>query len=133
MFGNLDTMLVEELVGRLQVAEDADAEEQEAANGGHTGQLLLTEEQWEARRRQRGKERAHGSSVRRGGGEKSDGRDGGRDDDDDGTSTCSGRSRSRYRGRCFECGERGHQARNCPRKKKKAALMCDVDEEPTLL
>ncbi|CAN6238160.1 unnamed protein product [Urochloa humidicola] len=135
MFGNLDTMAVEELVGRLQVAEDADAEEQEATNGGQTGQLLLTEEQWEARRRQRGKERVHGGGARRGGGEKGDGHGGERDEDDDdgGSSTSSGRGRSRYRGRCFDCGVRGHMAKDCPRKKKERALLADVDEEPTLL
>jgi hypothetical protein len=49
MFGNLNPMSLEELVGRLQVAEDADTEEQEATNGGHTEKLLLTEEQWKRR------------------------------------------------------------------------------------
>jgi hypothetical protein len=132
MFGDLNTMSMEELVGRLQLAEDAEVEEQEATKG-HTEQLLLTKEQWEARRHQRGKEHTHNGGVRRGGSKKGDGRDGEREYDDDGTSTCSGRSRSRYRGKCFECGERGHQARDCPRNKKEAALLCDADEEATLL
>jgi hypothetical protein len=91
------------------------------------------QEQWEARWRQRGKEHAHGGGARRGGGEKGDGRGGECDDDDDATSTCSGRSRSHYQGRCFECEERGHQAKYWPRKKKEATLMCDVKEEATLL
>jgi hypothetical protein len=43
MFGDLNTMSMEELVGRLQLAEDAKAEEQEATKG-HTEQLLLTKE-----------------------------------------------------------------------------------------
>ena len=44
MLGDLDNMSIEELVGRLQVAEDADVEDREATNGGNAGQLLLTEE-----------------------------------------------------------------------------------------
>jgi hypothetical protein len=118
MLADIDTMEIEELVGRLQVAEDADAEDQAASSAEHAGQLLLTEEQWEARRRQRrGKEHAHGHD----------------DDDDDGSSTSSGRGRSRYRGKCFDCGVRGHMARDCPKKKKERALLVDVDDEPTLL
>jgi hypothetical protein len=132
MFGDLNTMSMEELVGRLQLAEDAEVEEQEATKA-HTEQLLLTKEQWEARWHQRSKENAHNGGVRRGGSKKGDGRDGECEDGDDGTSTCSGRSRSRYRGKCFECGERGHQVRDCPRKKKEAALLCDADEEAALL
>jgi hypothetical protein len=119
MFGDLNTMSMEELVGWLQLTEGADTEEQEASKG-HTEQLLLTKEQWEERRHQCGKERTHGGGARRDSGEKGDGHDGKREDDNDGTSTWSGRSRSRYRGKCFECGERGHQARDCPRKKEAA-------------
>jgi hypothetical protein len=135
MFGDLKNMSIEELVGRLQVAEDADAEDQEAAGAGHVGQLLLTEEQWEARRRQRsGKEQAYGGGARRGVGENGNGHGGDRDDDDDGgSSTSSGRGRSRYRGKCFDCGVRGHRARDCPKKKKERALLADVDEEAALL
>ena len=123
MFGDLNNMSIEELVGRLQVAEDANAEEQEAVHGGNAGQLLLTEEQWEARRRRDiGKEQVRGC------------RDGhGSDRDDDGSSsTSSGRGRSRYRGKCFDCGVRGHKARDCP-KKKERALLADVEEEAALL
>ncbi|KAL6639641.1 hypothetical protein ACP70R_023372 [Stipagrostis hirtigluma subsp. patula] len=127
MLLDLKTMSVEELLGRLRVAEEQDDVEEEA---GAAGRLLLTEEQWDARRRQRGKERA-----RRDGGARSRGRSGGHDeDDDDVCSTKSGRSASdgRHRGRCFNCGERGHIARFCPEKKEKA-LLADADEEPTLL
>jgi hypothetical protein len=126
MLADIDTMEIEELVGRLQVAEDADAEDQAASSAEHAGQLLLTEEQWEARRRQRrGKEHVHGGVGEKGGGHD--------DDDDDGSSTSSGRGRSRYRGKCFDCGVRGHMARDCPKKKKERALLVDVDDEPTLL
>jgi hypothetical protein len=61
MLAHINSMSIEELVGRLQVAEDADTEEHAV---GNAGQLLLTEEQWEALRR-RGKERAHGGEARR--------------------------------------------------------------------
>ena len=37
MFGDLKNMSIEELVGRLQVAEDADAEDHEATDGAMPG------------------------------------------------------------------------------------------------
>jgi hypothetical protein len=45
----------------------------------------------------------------------------------------SRRGKRRYRGRCFECGERGHMARDCRAKKKEKALLVNVEDEPTLL
>lgn len=131
MLADINTMTVEELVGRQQVAEDADAEDQEVASAGDAGKLYLTEEQWEARRRRRvGEERA-----RHGNRKKGDGRGGGHGEDDDDTSTCSGssrRSERRNRGRCFNCNERGHITKFCPQACGKA-MMADAGEEPTLL
>ncbi|CAN6275346.1 unnamed protein product [Urochloa humidicola] len=127
MLADLNTMSLDELVGRLQIAEEADVEDQApvAASGGD-GQLYLTEAQWEARRRQR--------NGRRGGGEHGGGHEGDRGDDDDGgSSTSSGRGSNRYRGKCFDCGKRGHMARDCPRKNKERALLAGVEEEATLL
>jgi hypothetical protein len=126
MLCDLNTMFVEELLSRLCVAEEPDDDEEEST--GHA-RLLLTEQQWEARRR-KGKER-----VRRGE-EKHVGRSGGHSEDDaDASSTSSGDTRrsGHYQGRCFNCGERGHMMRSCPRKKKEQALLCEDDEEPTLL
>jgi hypothetical protein len=120
--GDLDAMTLDELVGQLQVAEDADAEDEPVAKGGSGDQLLLTKGQWEARSRQ------HGGGRRRDGGGH-----GGDHDDDGGSSTCSGRGGSRYRGRCFDCGTRGHMERECPKKKRGKALLCDADEEAMLL
>jgi len=102
------------------------------AHASNAGQLLLTEAPWEARRQRNGKE-VCSSGARRGGVEHGDCYNDDRDDDDGGSSTSSGRSRSRYRGKCFDCGIRGHRARDCPKKKKEQALLADVDEEPALL
>ncbi|CAN6341709.1 unnamed protein product [Urochloa humidicola] len=118
--GDLNAMTLDELVGQLQVAEEADAEDELVAKTGSAEQLLLIEAQWKARSRQHG-----------GGGRRSGAHEG--DDDDGGSSTSSERGRSRYRGKCFDCGVRGHMAKDCPRKKKERALLADVDEEPTLL
>jgi hypothetical protein len=137
MFADLKMMPMEELVGRLRVAEERCGGGEVAADSA--GLLLLTEEQWEAHRRERcDKERAHSGNARRGDDERrahqndyhSD------DDDDDNRSTTSSGSRrdgSHYRGPCYECGERGHKAKECRGKKKETALLADVDDEPVLM
>jgi hypothetical protein len=103
--GNLDTMTLDELVGQLQVAKEADAEDESVARTGG-GELLLTKAQWETHSRQRGGGSIHGGDRDDGGG------------DDDNSNTSSGRGRSRYRGKCFDGGVRGHMARDCPKKKR---------------
>ena len=99
MLLDLNKLSVEELVGRLRVTEDR-CGVVAAADG--VKRLLLTEEQWEARRRQHDKDRARGGDGWRGSGEKDGGRSGGHDDiDDDSSSTSSGLSRraaSHFRG-----------------------------------
>jgi hypothetical protein len=94
MFSDLNTMSIEELIGKLRAAEDHVADEEVAAASAGKERLLLIEEQWEAHHRQRaGKNHT------------------GHDSDDDGSSMTLGinrRGKSRYRGRCFDCGERGH-------------------------
>lgn len=83
--------------------------------------LLLTKEQWKARWRQHDKGWARNGN----------GGDWDNSDDDRSMSSGSSRRRSRYRGRCFTCGERGHMAKNFHEKEQ--ALLADVDCEPTLL
>jgi hypothetical protein len=132
MLTDLNTTTIEELVGRLRVAEDADNDDAKQAIAEGVEQLLLMEEQWEARRRQCGKEHARGGNGRCGIG---DGNDHDNSDDDT-SSTLSGMSRHDkrlYRGRCFECDERGHMAHDCRAKKKEKALLVNVEDEPTLL
>ncbi|WVZ58939.1 hypothetical protein U9M48_009154 [Paspalum notatum var. saurae] len=156
MFADLDTAKIEEVIGRLRVAEDADKEDALEVTEGVgrlmlqqgqvevAGRLFLTEERWEAQRQQRGKEKACGGDARRGGNGRDARRSGGNkgdgdsDTDDDASSTVSGLSRrgwSRNRGRCFECGGRGHIAKWCRERKKKeeTALLADAGEAPALL
>ncbi|KAF0894023.1 hypothetical protein E2562_033807 [Oryza meyeriana var. granulata] len=134
MLMDLNTMSVEELVGRLRVAEESRDVDEET---GGAGRLLLTEEQWEARRhngKEHGGEARHGGNAQRGGG--SDKGSGSHVDDDGGSSTCSGtsgRSEHRNRGSCFNYGVRGHIARDCREPKKERALLADACEEPCLL
>jgi hypothetical protein len=137
MLADLNAMTLDELVGRLQIAEEADDEDKPVAAAGNSDQLMITQAQWEARRQERrGKGVARGDAARHGRSKKKDGRDNGHDEDDDDASTISGSSRGsgrRNRGRCFTCDERGHIARFCPNGRGGKALMADAEEEPTLL
>jgi hypothetical protein len=117
MFSYLNTMSIEELIGKLQAAEERVTDEEVATASAGMKRLLLTQEQWEARHRQ------HASKNHTG-----------HDSDDDGsssTSSISRRGKSRYHGCCFNCGERRHMARDCHAKKKEKALL--IDDEPALL
>jgi hypothetical protein len=110
MFSDLNTLKIEELVKKLRAVEDRVNDNEVAEAGAGTGRLMLTEEQWEAHQRWHIDKEEVCSS--KGGGCSS----GHGEDDDDISSMCSGASwrTSRYQGRCFDCVEHGHMARNYP-------------------
>jgi hypothetical protein len=130
MFADFKKMSLEELVGRLHVAEERCGGVE--LGGERTGQLLLTEEQWEARRRQRrNKDRARAGDAQ-------NGRGGGRsgDEDDGSSSTYSeyGERKSKNKkGKCYNCGERGNFSHECPKMKQEEALLAKADNEATLM
>ncbi|KAL6905380.1 hypothetical protein ACP4OV_002981 [Aristida adscensionis] len=115
MLMDLNTLSVEDLLGRLRVAEEQDDVEEEAEGAQR---VLLVEERREKYQTQSGD--WYNFCVA------------GRRSDDDVRSTSSGASR-RQRGRCFNCGERGHIAKFCPENKKEKALVADVDVGLTLM
>ncbi|KAG8088442.1 hypothetical protein GUJ93_ZPchr0010g10380 [Zizania palustris] len=93
MLLDLDAMSMEELIGQLRVAEDADKDDTKAKEVATevVRQLMLTETQWEARRREQNRERKpRGGDKRRGNG--GDGDDDRSDANDETNSLASGTS-----------------------------------------
>lgn len=146
-FGDLETMTVEDVVGRLKTYEERvkgheDNEEQ---------WLLLTHEEWLERSKQRGDDskspqKNHGSddysSRGRGRGRGRGGSRGGHRGGDthnyrDGGQGSSG-SRDKSKIKCFNCNEYGHYAYDCPepkqdRNQEANLVQAHEDEEHALL
>ena len=110
-FGDLKTMTMEEVIGRLK------AHEERLRGSGEVDDehLLLTRAEWKARHE------AENSSQGRGRG---GGRGRGR-----------GRARDKSEVKCYNCPNFGHYAYECPEKKNKAFLAKALsdDDEPALL
>ncbi len=61
------------------------------------------------------------------------GRNDNNDDDASDDSNDNGRMSDRKIGKCYNCGIRGHLAKNCRKPRKQHALVATADEEPCLL
>jgi hypothetical protein len=126
---DLSTVSVEELLRRLRSSE---------GRGGTTttqnpgGILLLTEEEWEARRQQR--EQGQGS------GGNGNGRKKGKPKTKNGRNGNGGRGngeRDMSQVKCYNCNNMGHFSKNCPEprreRRERANLAQDQEEEQALL
>jgi hypothetical protein len=140
---DLNTLSIEELVGRLKAAEEPFGLDKEGTSGG---QLLLTEEEWQAHSKGRasgdsdfgGSGGGGSSGGGSGGGERP--RDKGHDRNKDGTRRDGSSSGASKDDVCRYCGKKGHWARECRKKKREEAHLARSsnshdghDDDPTLL
>ncbi|XP_021308378.1 uncharacterized protein LOC110432387 [Sorghum bicolor] len=137
-FYDLKKLAFEEAVGRLKTYEERTRRGAGAVAKTDTGQVLLTQAEWEARQKRSAGEgsgkRSSESSSRgrgRGRGGNGGGRGGQGDAAKDGTS-----KRDKSHIKCFKCHKYGHYANRCPgeeKKKEEAHHTSAVEFEPTVL
>jgi hypothetical protein len=127
IFLDLNNTSIEDVIGRLRVFEDR-GKPKEITDG--MGRLMLCEEDWEARRESRREQVSSGGSGGSNGRGKNHGRGRGRAgrgatrDDHDGHGVGAGNAgggKPPPGTACKKCGNKGHWARDCRGKKKKAA------------
>uniref|UniRef100_A0ACD6AP94 Uncharacterized protein n=1 Tax=Avena sativa TaxID=4498 RepID=A0ACD6AP94_AVESA len=133
------TLTVEEVVGHLRAVEERLDDDQ---GGSSSGQLLLTEEQWEARKRQPRGGRTSGKGDGPGNGRLGNGRKGGQPQQQAAPTQCSGNNIGRNN--CRYCGKKGHWAHECRKKQRDEAaaaapsvaanlVQAEEDEGPGLM
>uniref|UniRef100_A0ACD5ZX98 Uncharacterized protein n=1 Tax=Avena sativa TaxID=4498 RepID=A0ACD5ZX98_AVESA len=133
------TLTVEEVVGHLQAVQERLDDDQ---GGISSGQLLLTEEQWEARKRQPRGGRTSGKGDGPGNGRLRNGRKGGQPQQQ--TALTQGSGNNIGRNNCRYCGKKGHWARECRKKQRDEAaaaappatanlVQAEEDEGPGLM
>jgi hypothetical protein len=136
-FYDLKTLAFDEAVGRLKAFE----ERTRRSSGGtrsDSGQVLLTQAEWEARQKRSGGDSSGKGRKHEGGGRGrgrgrcggSGGRSGGSDAGKDSTG-----KRDKSHIKCFKCRNYGHYANRCPEEKKKeeAHYAKAEENEPTVL
>jgi len=111
---DLNTLSIEELIGRLKAAEECDEEEETGSRA--SGKLLLSEEEWFARLKLRDGAGASSSSTSR-----SHDRGRGRGRGGRGQSAQGGGGRGVSHDTCRYCGLVGHWAKDCRKKKREEA------------
>ena len=136
MFLDLNKVLIEEVIGRLRVFEER-GKPKEVTDG--MGRLLLCEEDWEARRQARREQESSGgcSSLSSRGKDRGRGRGrgGAGSSSRDGQFGKNAGAGNAGGGRpppgtlCNSCGKKGHWARDCKGKRKKAAAHVAQAEE----
>lgn len=148
-FGDMKTMIVEEVMGHLKIHEERMKGQQTESSGG---QLLLTQEEWIKRSKSNSNQRTRGGSSYRGRGRRNNGAASTRENQQQGRthetkrggSNSSGRF-DKSRVRCYNCSGLGHYATECKKPKKEKTRdkehthesnltqLQDDEDEPTLL